>query len=134
MSLPAGQHRILKKIEGILAESDPRLSSLFVIFTRLEQGEAMPRLETVKPRPVADRVAWTLALARRLRARPAARARALLLLPAALAALMCGLAIAVGFPGTGRSTPAKAPAARELVIKTRNCMLPRLRFPTYAAC
>ena len=35
MSLPTGQQRTLESIEGKLAESDPRLVSLFSIFTRL---------------------------------------------------------------------------------------------------
>lgn len=134
MSLPAGQHHVLKQIEGKLGESDPRLVSLFVTFGRLTRGEAMPWVEHIKPRPVADRVGRLLAFARRLPTGPAARARAVLLLPAALAALMCGLVIAIGFPGTGRSAPAKAPAARELVVKTPRCWLPMVRFPAYATC
>lgn len=134
MSLPTGQQRILQKIEAALTASDPRLTSLFVIFARLTHGEAMPWVENLKARPVADRVARLLAIARRLPSRPARRARALLLLPAALAALMCGLAIAVGFPSTGRTTPSKSPTARELVIKSRGCRLPVVRFPVYASC
>lgn len=134
MSLPAGQQRILQQIEGALKNSDPRLAALLAIFGRLTHGEAMPCVENLKVRPVADRVARLLAFARRLPSRPARRVRVLLLLPAALTALICGLAIAVGLPGSGRSTPAKSPAARELVIKSRGCKLPVLRFPVYAPC
>ena len=42
MSLPTGQQRVLERIEGRLAESDPRLVSLFTIFTRLTRAERMP--------------------------------------------------------------------------------------------
>ena len=57
MSLPTGQQRILESIEGKLAESDPRLASLFSIFTRLNLAEKMPWIEQVAVRPVADRLA-----------------------------------------------------------------------------
>ena len=57
MSLPTGQQRILESIEGKLAESDPRLVSLFSIFTRLNLAEKMPWIEQVAVRPVADRLA-----------------------------------------------------------------------------
>jgi hypothetical protein len=42
MSLPTGQQRVLEKIEGRLAQSDPRLVSLFTIFTRLAVDRADP--------------------------------------------------------------------------------------------
>jgi hypothetical protein len=63
MSLPARQLQKLKEIEGGLTGSDPRLRSLFTIFTRLTRGEAMPWFERCRsgrsamrwPRPVAGR-------------------------------------------------------------------------------
>ena len=36
MGLPTWQQRMLESIEGKLAESDPRLASLFSIFARLD--------------------------------------------------------------------------------------------------
>src|SRR6266581_3062060 len=102
MSLPTGQQRVLESIAGKLAESDPRLVSLFSIFTRLTLAERMPWIEQVA-------------------VRPAARVRAMVLLPAALTAVACALTIAFGFPGSQRHVPgAKAPAARELVVKSRD--------------
>jgi len=121
MSLPPGQQRALKSIEGKLAESDPRLVSLFSIFTRLTLTEKMPWIEQVALRPVADRLAALAYWLRWIARRPAARVRAMVLLPAALTAVACALTIAFGFPGTQRHVPGnKAPAARELVIKSRD--------------
>lgn len=123
MSLPIGQQRVLESIEGKLAESDPRLVSLFSIFTRLTLTEAMPWIEQVAVRPVADRLAGLAHWFRWRVRRPAARMRAMVLLPAALTAIACALTIAFGFPGSQRHVPgAKAPAARELVVKSRDLM------------
>ena len=132
MSLPATQERILIRIEGKLRDSDPGLSSLFVIFGRLTRDEAMPRREQIRPRPIADRMTPVVTLARRVSRRPAARVRALLLLPAALTAMMCALAIAAGFP-SHRSTPAaRSTVAKELVVKTKVCRLGMIRGPAFA--
>ena len=143
MSLPTGQQRILESIEGRLAESDPRLVSLFSIFTRLTLSEAMPWIEQVAVRPVADRLAAIRGGSRRLARRPAARIRTMVLLPAVLTALACTLTIAFGFPGSQRHVPgAKAPAARELVVKSRDLVarsrlcraMTRMPMPALAAC
>lgn len=117
MSLPTGQQRVLERIEGKLSESDPRLVSLFTIFTRLTLAEKMPWIEQVRVRPVADRIAriggWFGGRGRR----PASRVRAMLLLPAALTAAACAVTIAFAFPGGQRPLhSAKAPAARSLVV------------------
>ena|SRR5215510_10997719 len=124
MSLPTGQQRVLERIEGKLAESDPRLASLFVIFTRLNLAEAMPWIEQLKARPVGDRLGRLGAWFRRLTRGPAARVRALILLPAALVAMACALTIAFAFPGGTRAAQgAKANTARELVVKHKTCHL-----------
>jgi len=134
MSLPARQQRKLEEIEGSLTGSDPRLRSLFSIFTRLTRGEKMPWFEEVPARPVADALAAVGGACRRIARRPASRVRALLLLPAALTALVFGIMIAAGFTGTQRpSVSAKPPAARELILKTsRTCRLGVIRFPALA--
>jgi hypothetical protein len=134
MSLPIGQQRDLESIEGKLAESDPRLVSLFSIFTRLTLAEKMPWIEQVAVRPVADRLGALAYWFRWMARRPAARVRAMVLLPAALTAVACALTIAFGFPGSQRHVPgSKAPAARELVVKSRDLMakarLCRARIP-----
>jgi hypothetical protein len=145
MSLPTGQQRILESIEGKLAESDPRLTSLFSIFTRLNLAEKMPWIEQVAVRPVADRLASIGGWFRWTARGPAARLRAMVLLPAALTAVACALTLAFGFPGSQRHVPgAKAPAARELVVKSRDksrdlvarARLCRtmIRMPVLAAC
>jgi hypothetical protein len=141
MSLPTGQQRILESIEGKLAESDPRLASLFSIFTRLNLTEKMPWIEQVAVRPVAGRLASIGSWFRWSARRPAGRLRAMVLLPAALTAVACALTLAFGFPGSQRHVPgAKAPAARELVVKSRDLMARALlcraiiRMPAFAHC
>jgi hypothetical protein len=134
MSLPARQQRKLREIEGGLTGSDPRLRSLFGIFTRLATGEAMPWFEAVPTRPVADALAAFRSLIRRIARRPASRVRALLL-PAALSAMVCGIMIAAGLSGAQRPAhaSAKPPAARELILKTsRICRLGMIRYPALA--
>ena len=54
MGLPIGQQRVLESIEGKLAESDPRLVSLFSIFTRLNLTEKMPWIENNETRRGSD--------------------------------------------------------------------------------
>jgi hypothetical protein len=130
MSLPPTQERILTKIEGRLRVSDPQLSSRFVMFARLVRDEAMPWAEQIKPRPIADRLLPLRTFLRRTWHQPAARARALLVLPAALTAMMCALVIAAGFPSPHRGGTAntKPGVARELVVgKSRVCRLPQFR-------
>ena len=139
MSLPTGQQRTLESIEGKLAESDPRLVSLFSIFTRLTLTEKMPWIEQVAVRPVADRLAALAYWFRWIARRPAARVRAMVLLPAALTAVACALTIAFGYPGSQRHVPgSKAPAARELVVKSRDLVArarlcrAMIRIPSFA--
>src|SRR5262249_60970503 len=95
MSLPIGQRRALESIEGKLAESDPRLVSLFSIFTRLTLAEKMPWIENVAVRPVADRLAALAYWSRWMARRPAPPVRAMVLLPAALAPAALPVTIAV---------------------------------------
>jgi hypothetical protein len=45
MSLPVGQQRVLDDIEDVLQASEPRLASMFSIFTRLTKNELRPRRE-----------------------------------------------------------------------------------------
>jgi hypothetical protein len=50
MSLPAREQRALDRIGETLQAGDPRLRSLFMIFTRLTRHEAMPGTEQVNAR------------------------------------------------------------------------------------
>ncbi len=63
MSLPAGQQRILDGIAETLRLTEPRLTAMFAIFTRLAKNEPPPRVEQL-----ADhrRVAWLTAPWQRL--------------------------------------------------------------------
>jgi hypothetical protein len=132
MGLPVRQQRTLEEIEGRLAGSDPRLKSLFGIFSRLTRGEAMPWFENVRVRPIADRFLPMRMRFRRVAGRPTKRARLILLLPAALSAMACAVLIAFGFPSTPRISHAGRPPARELVVKSsRVCRLGLMRLPTF---
>ena len=66
MSLPTSEQRALDRIEETLHAGDPRLGSLFMIFTRLTQHEAMPSTEQVSARLRASlirKIAIPIALA-----------------------------------------------------------------------
>lgn len=49
MSLPAGQQQVLDRIETDLEGCEPRLRSMFAIFTRLTRDEGAPRTEALRP-------------------------------------------------------------------------------------
>jgi Protein of unknown function (DUF3040) len=50
MSLSVAEERALTRIEQVLRSRDPRLNSLFSIFTRLTRQEAMPAIEQIRRR------------------------------------------------------------------------------------
>lgn len=50
MSLPARQARVLGRIERSLHAGEPRLTSMFAIFTKLAGDEEMPPLEELDSR------------------------------------------------------------------------------------
>ena len=50
MSLPARQARVLGRIECSLHAGEPRLTSMFAIFTKLAGDEEMPALEELDSR------------------------------------------------------------------------------------
>jgi hypothetical protein len=132
MSLPSSQQRVLDRIEGILRDSDPRLTALFMIFTRLTREEEMPRIEELRARLTRIRawISWRTAPARRVVMGRSERMQAILFFPAALTAMCCALLIGASSPGGQRCGPAvkKAPAA-ELIVKVRQCRLNLLRVP-----
>ena len=51
MSLPASQQRVLDRIEEVLKRREPRLASMFAMFTRLTVHEGVPRTEALDPVP-----------------------------------------------------------------------------------
>lgn len=96
MSLPAAQQRILDGMAEAIRASEPRLVSMFAMFTRLTRNEAAPRREQLPRQPVRDFLGvlaiWVLAIWRPVRtagSRRSARWRRALL----LAQLAIGLAL-----------------------------------------
>ena len=117
MGLPASQRRNLEEIEIDLRGSDPRLASLFTIFTRLNIDEEMPRVEQLRAR--AARLTSLLAGAGRwLMSSRRARLRSALLLPAALVAVVSAILVGTGISGSARCAAqhrgSRAPVARQL--------------------
>jgi hypothetical protein len=76
MSLPAGQARALRGIEGALQASEPGLASMFALFTRLGAGEPVGAEGLPRPRP-----RWP---------RPGTAVPAVLLIPVMFAAVLVG--------------------------------------------
>jgi hypothetical protein len=67
VSLPTGQQRVLDLIETDLEGCEPRLRSMFAIFTRLTRDDGAPRTESLRPRaklaiPVRSVITLTLLL------------------------------------------------------------------------
>lgn len=48
MSLPTSQQRVLDRIEEVLRKREPRLVSMFAMFTRLNINERLPRIEALE--------------------------------------------------------------------------------------
>ena len=133
MTLPARQQRALNRIERRLRDSDPRLLSLFAIFTRLTHEEDMPRVEEVKARlaRIAGWAARRTAPVRRRIPRPSDRVKAVLFFPAALAMLVCALLIGASAPTVQRcATTIRSPAS-EFIVKARQCRFTLIRVPVF---
>jgi hypothetical protein len=67
VTLPAGQQRVLDLIETDLEGSEPRLRSMFAIFTRLTRDDGLPHTESLRQRaslavPVRSVITFTLLL------------------------------------------------------------------------
>jgi hypothetical protein len=113
MSLPASEQRALDGIAGALRASEPRLASMFAMFTNLTKNERTPLREQLS----AGRLRWarmTRPFRYRSRHRRAARAQAaqarrrrmrlLIISPIAAAAVLLGVLIGLGMI----SLPARA--------------------------
>jgi hypothetical protein len=61
VSLPTYQQSLLKRMDRALEARDPRLASMFAIFTRLTSDDGPPRAERLGPRSASLAVAlrWT---------------------------------------------------------------------------
>jgi hypothetical protein len=58
VSLPAGQQRVLDRMETDLEGCEPRLWSMFAIFARLTRDEGAPRTESLRPGGRRRRWTW----------------------------------------------------------------------------
>lgn len=129
MGLPASQRRILEKIENALRGTDPRLTSLFAIFSRLNRDEEMPRIEDLRARAslLLMRLHHRLGRPGSADRRPASRSRrrAALLFPLTLVLVTSTFAAAAALPGPSRCAVAAAAAgAARHHAMVKNCKGP----------
>jgi hypothetical protein len=90
VSLPAGQQSLLNGMDRALEARDPRLASMFAMFTLLAGGDGLPPAELLAPITLAG---WLRALAR--------RARAAALIPIVVSAGLMAAVIALGVATSG---------------------------------
>jgi hypothetical protein len=105
VSLPAGQQQVLDRIETDLEGCEPRLRSMFAIFTRLTRDEGAPRTESLLPQG-------------RLRTWLTDIPRAVIWVPLVLGLATVFLFLAINnsaAPGCGAAEGAHAPAADRAV-------------------
>lgn len=95
MSLPTCQQRVLDTIETVLQRREPRLVSMFTMFTQLAGGEGMPRTERLEAVPWW---AWRRQRRRRRTGRAAAPLHLLLLVPLAAIAVVVGIFLGTSAP------------------------------------
>jgi hypothetical protein len=111
MSLPAGQQRVLDGIAEKLRMTEPRLTSMFAIFSRLSKDEPPPRREQLAAvGPLAFLIAaWRRPPAEDISSR---RTRRLMLIISQLAIVCVVLAALMGLTslGPGRCAGAVRPA------------------------
>ena len=134
MSLPSGQERILGRMAHSLHTSEPHLTSMFAIFTKLAKDEDMPRLEALDAWSL-PLWGWRQRLMRPWRERraasgagaayaPGARLRAILLVPIMLAALAPAVFLGLGGRGVSRCGPAAWPQHTEPAPSRYRACLP----------
>jgi len=88
MSLPAGQQRVLDRMEGALRASEPRLTSMYAIFSQLNAGEPIAAEQLAR-----KRLRWF---------QPGTAMYAIVLIPVMFAAIIIGALLG----GGARSTTA----------------------------
>jgi hypothetical protein len=103
MSLPACEQRVLDTIESTLQRREPRLASMFAMFTRLTTNEGAPRTERLEARWWARR-----RLGLRTVGRSATAVRVLLLVPL-VAMVACAALFVTTSPSPAACTPATGP-------------------------
>jgi hypothetical protein len=142
MNLPIHQERILGRLAHSLDASEPHLTSMFAIFTKLTRDEDMPRLEALDAWSVPF-WRWRQRLTQPRRERraaksaaaayaPGARLRAILLVPIMLAALAPAVFLALGSRSMSRCGPVARPQHTESALSQhRSCQSApqRLAYP-----
>lgn len=131
MTLPVSQQRTLDRIDRMLRDSDPRLVALFAIFTRLTWDEEIPRIEEIRAglARFGGWIARRTDAVRRHTPRVPRRMKAILVFPAALAAVACALLIGSSGPAAHRCAATMRAPAAELIVKARQCRLTLVRTP-----
>jgi Protein of unknown function (DUF3040) len=131
VTLPVSQQRTLDRIDRMLRDSDPRLAALFAIFTRLTRDEEIPRIEEIRARltRIGGWIARRTEAVRLRSSRVPRRLKAILVFPAALAALACALLIASSGPAAHRCAATVRTPATELIVKAKQCRLTLVRTP-----
>ena len=131
MTLPVSQQRTLDRIDRMLRDSDPRLVALFAIFTRLTWDEEIPRVEEIRARltGIGGWIARRTEPVRRRTSRVPGRVKAILVFPAALAAVACALLIGSSGPAAHRCAATVRAPATELIVRARQCRLTLVRTP-----
>jgi len=138
MGLSVKHRRTLDTIEAVLRGSDPGLTALFAVFTRLSADEEMPRIEQIRRRAGAL-PGWALRRATAaggwLTRRPGRWVRAAIFLPLALGLLAASFALSPRYLGSTRcasmlaaTKPVRPARSRELVQSCGRIMVSPMFF------
>jgi hypothetical protein len=123
MGLPVGQRKHLDRIESSLRASDPRLASLFTIFTRLNRDEEMPAMEQLRAGVAQLRLRLKFrrfTVRSWLRTSAGSRLRTALFFPSSLALMSCTMLLGGGMPGSHRCSSApRIVGTSQLSTKTK---------------
>jgi hypothetical protein len=118
MSLPASQQRALDAIENALARREPRLTSMFAMFTRLATGEALPRREALDLVPWWSRRRWPSHGRHR---GPLGRARAAVLLALTAVLAVSAVLLSVSQSSAGCGVPLAGRGPLTMHVRTHSC-------------
>jgi hypothetical protein len=110
VSLPASQQQVLDRIESDLEGGEPRLRSMFAIFTRLTRDDGAPHTESL--RPGGHRFPWASP-----DGRLAGRVRAIIAIALILSLMTFFMFMAV----TGSGTRGCLPGAVHGVARAASC-------------
>ena len=98
MSLRVSEQRVLDRIENALEGGEPRLRTMFAIFTRLTRDDAVPPTEAIQPRKRLRRPRPASGVA-------AARMRAIIAVPVILGLITLCIFMAINSSGAQGCRP-----------------------------